>query len=202
MSITQSQHSWQHPTPRRGTLSGQPRKNPTPSPVGAFNGSTTLTFHRWPRARYPESGDGTFLNAHCQFLSMSPNQGKKQTSAKGCSGEREGRARNSFQEDNCGSVEGVTDGRTLGAVSAQTDVCKLTTRSGDTGGTISFKNYWTHSSFLGLCTDEQSTASFRPQPRARVPPQPLTEAPPAPRHKRLGARREPLASDGHTAASV
>lgn len=122
MSITQSQHSWQHPTPRRGTLSGQPRKNPTPSPVGAFNGSTTLTFHRWPRARYPESGYGTFLNAHCQFLSLSPNQGKKQTSAKGCSREREGRARNSFQEDNCGSVEGATDGRTLGAVSAQTDV--------------------------------------------------------------------------------
>ena len=59
---------------------------------------------------------------------------------------------------------------------------------GNTGGPISFA-VWTPNSSLGLCSGGRSTASFRPQPSARVPPQPLTKAPPARPHERLGGRR-------------
>lgn len=58
-------------------------------------------------------------------------------------------------------------------------------RGGRRGHTV-FHKVWALSAFLGFCSGELSTASFRSQPP--VPPQPLTKAPPARPHQRLVRR--------------
>lgn len=129
---------------------------------------------------------------------------KKQTSAKGYSREKEGSASYSFQAYNCGSVEGVTDGRTLGAVSVQTCLRLASEEirgAGDWGNDF-FQKVRTHSSCPGLCIGERSTASLCPQHRLSLPV-PVT-------HQNANgsaaqkARRvpKPLSGGGHTAASL
>lgn len=129
---------------------------------------------------------------------------KKQTSAKGYSREKEGSASYSFQAYNCGSVEGVTDGRTLGAVSVQTCLRLASEEirgAGDWGNDF-FQKVRTHSSCPGLCIGERSTASFCPQHRLSLPV--LVTHQNANGSAAQKARRapKPLAGGGHTAASL
>lgn len=118
---------------------------------------------------------------------------RKQTSAKGYSREKEGSASYSFQAYNCGSVEGVTDGRTLGAVSVQTclRLGSEEIRGGGDWGTISFKK-----SGRMLVVQVFASASGPPRPSAPntdypFPSPSLTKTRTAPPHKRLGGRRSP-----------
>lgn len=129
---------------------------------------------------------------------------KKQTSAKGYSREKEGSASYSFQAYNCGSVEGVTDGRTLGAVSVQTCLRLASEEirgAGDWGNDF-FQKVRTQSSCPGLCIGERSTASFCPQHRLSLPV--LVTHQNANGSAAQKARRapKPLAGGGHTAASL